>query len=319
MRVRSFVKKAFPVAAHFTGLSSALAVRYRGCGAIFALHSVVEDGLFYSDETLRCPARKLEWVLRWLQSKRVDFVSLDELIKRLRASTNGFFVAFTFDDGYADNLTQALPIMERFGAPFTVFVTTGMVTRTIDAWWFGLSELIRRRTRVELPGLGRFECPAAASKKRTFAEIESAIHNDFSLLPQLRSAIKRSDIDCSALVDREALTAQQLQQLARHPLVTIGGHTSTHRNLAHASADAAHWEMNENRSFLQRMTGEPVEYFAYPFGHARACGAREAKIANAVGFRAAVTTRHGMLFPEYLHDLLALPACTSRLMRRQLR
>jgi hypothetical protein len=29
--------------------------------------------------------------------------------------------------------------MERLNAPFTVYVTTGMITRTIDAWWFGLA------------------------------------------------------------------------------------------------------------------------------------------------------------------------------------
>ena len=110
---------------------------------------------------------KLEWSLRWLKDRRVDFVSLDEAVERLRAPATGPFAAFTFDDGYADNLTHALPIMERFGAPFTVYVTTGMVTRAIDAWWFGLAALIRSQERIELPDFGcRFDCPDRASKKR---------------------------------------------------------------------------------------------------------------------------------------------------------
>jgi len=159
-----------------------------------------------------------------------------------------------------------------------------------------------------LPGLGRrFECPDAWSKMRTFKAIESAIHKDFAVLPHVRSAIEEKKIDCSALIDREALTEQQLRCLARHPLVTIGGHTTTHRNLAQASAAAAHWEMAENRKFLQDATERSIEHFAYPFGHARACGEREAEIARDVGFRTATTTRLGALFPEHAQHLHSLP------------
>jgi peptidoglycan/xylan/chitin deacetylase (PgdA/CDA1 family) len=305
--VRPFVKKAFPVVARVTGVSSALALRYRGRGAIFALHSVVDDSASHPDETLRCPVSRLEATLRWLKHRGVDFVSLDQAMQRLGRPRDAPFAVFTFDDGYADNLTHALPIMERFNAPFTVYVTTGMITRTIDAWWFGLAALIRARDQIELPGFGWFNCSGARRKKRAFATIEASVHRDFGLLARVRALIEASNIDCSTLVEREALSEEQLRRLARHPLVTIGAHTSTHRNLAEASAETVRREMADNREFLQDMTGSPVEHFAYPFGHARACGKREASISRAVGFRTAVTTRHGQLFPEHLHHAHALP------------
>src|SRR5436853_3895250 len=65
--------------------------------------------------------------------------------------------------------------------------------------------------------------------------------------------------------------------------------------------------MAENRKFLQETTDTPVEHFAYPFGHARACGEREAEISRSVGFRTGVTTRHGAIFPQHLRHLHALP------------
>jgi peptidoglycan/xylan/chitin deacetylase (PgdA/CDA1 family) len=308
MMLRSFVKSAVTAAAYGTGLSRGLARRYGGRATIFALHSVVDDNAFYPDDTLRCPAGKLEWALRWLKAQDVEFVSLDRLIARLHEPTERKLVAFAFDDGYADNLTHALPVMERFGAPFTVYVTTGFVTRQIDAWWFGLAALVRARDTIELPDVGlRFECRDRAAKKRAFRAIEAAIHKDFSLLPHVRSAIRESKIDCSGLVEQEALTPEQLQRLARHPLVTIGGHTTTHRNLAQASEAIVASEMADNRTFLQDSTDQPIEHFAYPFGHPRACGDREARIASAVGFRTAVTTRLGAIFPQHLHELHALP------------
>ena len=308
MTVRSSVKTAISVAAHYSGLSRAIATRYRGRGIIFALHSVTDDDAFHPDDTLRCPAGKLEWALRWVKEQNIEFVSMDEAVARLSEPSTQPFATITFDDGYADNLTHALPVMERLGAPFTVYVTTGMVTREIDAWWFGLAALIRSRDRIELPTAGlRFECADRAGKRRTFRQMEAAIHKDFSLLPQVREAIKESGIDCRALVNHEALDEEQLQRLARHPLVTIGGHTTTHTNLARASTSAVEWEMAANRTFLQDVTGQPVRHFAYPFGHARACGNREAEIARAVGFRTASTTRLGGVFSEHRDHLYALP------------
>ena len=67
------------------------------------------------------------------------------------------FAAFTCDDGYADNFTHALPVMERHNAPFAVFVTTGMMTGEIDAWLFGLSRLIATQDSIALAGK-RFDC-----------------------------------------------------------------------------------------------------------------------------------------------------------------
>jgi peptidoglycan/xylan/chitin deacetylase (PgdA/CDA1 family) len=306
--MRPLVRTAVSIGAHVSGFSRLVAARYRGRGMIFALHSVVDDDAFYPDHTLRCPTGQLEWALRWLRDEGLDFVTLDEAVRRLNGGNPRPFACFTFDDGYADNLTRVLPIMEKFNAPFTVFVTTGMITREIDAWWFGLAALVRSNDRIELaaPRL-RFECPDLPGKKLAFKSIETLVHKDFSLLPHLRQAIANSTIDCSALVDREALSKEQLRRLASHPLVAIGGHTTTHANLMQLSASGVHREMAENRKFLQDVTDQAIEHFAYPFGHERACGEREARICREVGFRTAVTTRAGALFAEHAHDLYALP------------
>jgi len=77
--------------------------------------------------------------------------------------------------------------------------------------------------------------------------------------------------------------------------------------MARAPAATAGMEMTHNRKFLQDLTGQPVWHNAYPFGHPGACGAREAEISRAVGFRTAVTTRPGPIFPQHRDHLHALP------------
>lgn len=307
MTARAVLKASVPVLARYSGIGKALAYRYGGRGVIFMLHSTIDNSLPYLED-IRCPVASLEYALSWLQSEGMEFVSLDEALRRLAGPAHGKFCTFTFDDGYADNLTHALPVMERFAAPFTVYVATGMMTGEIDAWWLGLVALVRARDRIELPELGcGFDCVDQAGKKRTFFAIESLVHSNFNSLAAVKAAIADAGIDSSALARREALTAEQLRQLAASPLVTIGAHGERHINLAGATAAEVEQDMIGSRRRLEDIIGRQVVHFAYPFGTSSACGPREAQIARAAGFRSAVTTRRGTLFSAHLDHLYELP------------
>jgi peptidoglycan/xylan/chitin deacetylase (PgdA/CDA1 family) len=48
----------------------------------------------------------------------------------------------TFDDGYADNLSHATPLLERYGVPATVFVVSGAVGPPREFWWDTLARLV---------------------------------------------------------------------------------------------------------------------------------------------------------------------------------
>jgi peptidoglycan/xylan/chitin deacetylase (PgdA/CDA1 family) len=64
--------------------------------------------------------------LQWLEENGFSFHTISQLANEL-APTGRPRVALTFDDGFADNLTIAAPILKAFGATGTVFVTTGLV------------------------------------------------------------------------------------------------------------------------------------------------------------------------------------------------
>lgn len=299
-------KSTAPVIARYSGISKVLAFRYAGPGTIFLLHSVVPDTTSYPEEFTRCPVSVLEDTLAWLKDNKVQFVSLDTALDRLATPAVDRFCVFTFDDGYADNLTHVLPIMERFGAPFTVYVTTGMITGEIDTcWWFGLAALIRSRNNLALPELGySFDCTDAASKKQAFAAITALVESNGEALASVRTALDANGIDGRSIVGGEGLTIEQLRRLAASPLVTIGAHSVRHIRLPRVSVAEVQREMADGRAWLENIVQREVKHFAYPFG---ACGHREAQIAQSVGFRTSVTTQRGTLFPEHLGHLYALP------------
>ena len=154
--------------------------------------------------------RQLRWLARW---HRV--VGLDET---LTAHPRARGVAITFDDGFRDNLTVALPLLEKFRMPMTLFVAAGFVGR--DGY----------------------------------------------------------------------LSEEDLRELSRHPLVTIGAHGLWHRHFTRLSTDEARRELRESRSRLKKITGRKIDLMAWPFGD---CNAEVERLSEECGYRGAWSVWEG--------------------------
>ena len=100
---------------------------------------------------------------------------------------------------------------------------------------------------------------------------------------------------------------EDLTRLAADPLVTIGAHTVNHVMLAKTPERQARAEMAMSRSAIQAKLGLPADHLAYPYGDRLSAAARDFAIAAKVGFKTAVTTRPGMIFPENAAHMTALP------------
>jgi len=103
------------------------------------------------------------------------------------------------------------------------------------------------------------------------------------------------------------LIHDELAILAADPLVTIGAHTVNHVMLRKATDDAVRREMQLSASTIEAALGKRPAHFSYPVGDRTSAGPREFRIAAEVGFKTAVTTRPGVLFPEHAGHLTALP------------
>ena len=99
----------------------------------------------------------------------------------------------------------------------------------------------------------------------------------------------------------------EIAQVAASPLATIGAHTVNHVMLRKWPKDQAVEEMKRSRQVIEASLGKPCEHFAFPVGDSSSASAREFQIAADLGFKTAVTTRPGVLFPEHGEHLTALP------------
>ncbi|MBV9078939.1 MAG: polysaccharide deacetylase family protein [Methylobacteriaceae bacterium] len=286
----------------------------RGCGVALMFHHVRPErpDAFRPNALLEVTPGYLDLVLQILRQSGIGVIALDEVPSRLAAGGPPFAV-LTFDDGLRDNLEHALPILERHGAPWTLFITTDYANGTGRLWWIELEEILRRADALELRGedgrLRRWPARDAAEKNEAFGGIYADLRAgpESRLRDTLAAWGDEVGLDRDALVRSLCMGWDELRALAARPGVTIGAHTLTHPMLAKHPAEVARREMAESRAILEARLGTSVRHLAYPVGDPGSAGPREFALARDLGFVTAVTTRPGHLFREHRAHLTALP------------
>lgn len=302
--------------ARLSGLG-ALAARYTaGAGAILMLHRVTRESAKPCgfNRHLAITPEFLDAVLTEMTALGFVFVPMDEVPQRLaRPAGSERFLAITADDGYRDNLTCALPVLERHGAPMTIYVAPALIEGSIDLWWDVLEDIVCRSDRIYLDtAKGRLTVEASTPAEKFRAN--TTVHNYLTTeLPEeeqrrvIRALARSTGIDPSRPGRDTLMTWDEIRRAADHPLITIGAHSLNHFNLKRLSEDAARRDLRDGAKFLEIELGQAPRHLAYPYGYASAVGERETRIARDLGFATAVTTRHGVLYAGHSGHLHALP------------
>jgi peptidoglycan/xylan/chitin deacetylase (PgdA/CDA1 family) len=210
---------------------------------------------------------------------------------------NGNNIAITFDDGYADNFTTAMPLLEQYGLPATFFITAGNHKNTKEYWWDELERTILFTERL----------PQRFLMSISNGDVDFNIKNEVDLTPKIRashcawhaavqppptqrallyyhlwSKLKLLSYDEQCLVlnkikkwakfdiekndENKIMSVNELKKLSENNLFTIGAHTATHAALGHHEPDLQKSELTENIDFLQQITGSRIDLVAYPYG-----------------------------------------------------
>ena len=313
---RSNVIRAGLGALYFTGAHNLLRPIFAGVGAIFMLHHVRprRDVAFQPNHHLEVEPQFLRAMLTHLRSHDIDIIPMDALHRRLtERDFSRRFACFTFDDGYRDNRDFALPVMREFEAPFTVYVASDFAEGTGQLWWVALEMVIASNPSVEanISGVAtRLDTSTLAAKHAAFERLHDwlrGLPGGGDLAREVSALCTRYSIDVSTICRELCMSWDELKPFANDPLIGIGAHSVTHCNLARQSREIASREMATSRARIENVVQRPVLHLAYPYGDKIAAGAREFALAQSAGFRTAVTTRPGMIFPESAGHLTALP------------
>jgi peptidoglycan/xylan/chitin deacetylase (PgdA/CDA1 family) len=304
----------FKAALHFLGTRLARPI-YGGAGCILALHRVVpesERSRLSVNRALEIRPSDLDAIIQLLRRRGFTFVAMDEVLNRLSAPRRGRFAAVTLDDGYRDNMQHALPIFEGHDVPFTVFATRGFSEHRDSVWWYSLEEALLREGFFTLRDGGReetFSLPDDPARERLFNVLAHRLRAcRFDEREELINSIFRPLGIDPLRATRELIFGQdELRDLARHPLATLGAHTVHHLTSNLLDEATLRAEFADGKAWLEDLCGKEVRHLAYPFGGRNAVGPREFEIAQKCGFHTAVTTRFATLFPTHAKMPWALP------------
>ncbi|MGE0501996.1 MAG: polysaccharide deacetylase family protein [Rhizobiaceae bacterium] len=309
------VRKLALNVARFTGLAPIARPWAGGLGAILMLHrvTVAPEKPMGLNRHLTVRPSFLDRLIADMKRKRYRFVSLDEAVDRIRAGkADERFATITADDGYRDNLTEALPVFEKHETPFTIYVAPGLINGTSDLWWDVVEDIVTARERFYVStreGRVMVDCSNPARKLAAASSLHQYLTTDVSEEDQtsiVRALAVSVGVDPSA-PRRSLMTWEEIRRIATHPLCTIGAHTVNHYNLRRLSLEKAWREVADAAGILRIETGETPRHFAYPYGYGSAVGEREVGIAREAGYLSAVTTRHGVLKAAHRDFLHALP------------
>ncbi|MFZ3311384.1 MAG: polysaccharide deacetylase family protein, partial [Xanthobacteraceae bacterium] len=245
---------------YFTGAHVALRPFLGGVGAILTLHHVrpPRPDRFQPNRLLEVTPRFLTRVVRMLRRSGFDFVSLDELHRRMtERDFSRRFVCLTFDDGYRDTLQWAYPILKDARVPFAVYVPTSFPDRLGELWWLVLEAVIARNDRIGLVIDGRdckFDCGTVAEKRTLYDELYWWVRGR-STEAELREVIRNLaafyHVDIAAFCNELCMNWPELAELAADPLVTVGAHTVNHPMLAKLTRDSVRSEVDLGRSVIE--------------------------------------------------------------------
>ncbi len=227
-------------------------------------------------------------------------------------------VAVTFDDGYADNLLDAKPLLVQHDVPATMFITTGYLERPREFWWDEVERhflepgILPDRLSLSVCGQPHEWNLANAAQYdddtcrqfhawRTEQEPPTVRHDTYfsvwralQLIPEdeRRRVLDQiqawaGDTGAGPRPEYRSVTSDEVRKLAEGGLIEIGAHTVTHPALCEFSAAEQWEEITQSKRHLETLLGAPVTSFAYPFG---TCSEPTIKLVQESGFERACAT-----------------------------
>lgn len=267
----------------------------RGRFHIFIFHRVLAqvDALFPNSEP---DIKRFDKIVQAISSV-YNILPLDEAVSNLHSDTLPCRTAcISFDDGYLDNYTNALPVLKKYKVPATVFIASRFMQGE-TMWNDRIIEAVKKFDgKFTLPALGvnGSDCSLSENKRHIVSVLIDKIKY-FSPTERLDAVSEIETLTKFKQKTRMMMCEEEIRELRKSGIL-IGAHTQTHPILTSLDDAESGREIGGSKSDIEAVLGETVTSFAYPNGrYGRDYNERHALIVKEAGFEFAVSTNHGIV------------------------
>ena len=236
----------------------------------------------------------------------VDFeAAVDMIAGRAEVVPNA--IAVTLDDGYKNNMTRALPVLEEFGIKPVFFVPTGFIEDMRPFWFDRLDYIIQQvtipfsislnKTKIEFEPGNRQQLSESYAELRRIAKSSDWTDQQFKQFFDSESLrLENGAETCLADVQENdeyssILGPDDLREMHTSGTVRIASHTVNHYRIDKISSESRQWELLNSHKYLQDLLNVDCKYFCYPNGSFD----DQSRIdVEKAGYLAAVTSIPGM-------------------------
>ena len=267
--------------------------------AILMYHGVVRDPLpvsdpcFLEDSLFR---RQIEYL-----SRHFSIVSLSTAVELLEHdAVDKPTVVLTFDDGYQNNYDVAFPVLQEYGVPAIIFLTTGLVDSS-DSVWF--CHIIRALSSTRKPSLvwdgEELDLSEPARRAAASVRLQASVkeHSPTDVGRLVGHIYERLRVDPVSSFELESpfrmLHGSAIRTMFQSGLVEFGAHTETHAILSLLSSEEKRKEIAGSVNAVQRLIGQPCKFFAYPNGRPQDYDAETVELLRECGISAGLSTLSG--------------------------
>jgi peptidoglycan/xylan/chitin deacetylase (PgdA/CDA1 family) len=259
----------------------------------------------------------LDYLTRHFRVRR-----LDDVVGALREGRplEPRTVVLTVDDGYADFVEYAYPLLQKYEVPATLFVVSDFLDRNAWLWTDAIRYALDTTTepRLVLQAMGvrlKHDLTVSALRERAWLAVcdlclRAAPAKRAWLIERLQQALNVA-LSPGAAPDYRAMSWQDARRLDSG-LVEIGSHTCTHPVLSRCSAPEIDHELGESKRVIEQQLRRSISSMAYPHGEPTDYDHRVVRAAQAAGYQCAVVAHGGPIGEEVdLFRLERLSAATE--------
>lgn len=253
-------------------------------GALWMLHRVAPDRpetVFQKvDQETRITPEYLEKLIVEAKESGYRFLSLDQFLANKHAGKGSEKdIVVTIDDGYRDIYQYAWPIFEKHQVPFVFYVASDFIQfgfehckrPELDGGQLAM-DIIYHHQNFEIGGK---KYPAASLEEK--AACFNALWKKFKRIKRfkpwasgrklLQNLLPGYEMDFAKYKAEYVCSPEELREMNRSPLCTIGSHAKSHTPLFKIFLRThLRRELSESQQFLEKVLGEKVEHFSYPYG-----------------------------------------------------